>query len=631
MRELARIRDFRLLFAGLLATMVGDELLTLMLAVWVAKLTGSDSAAGITFGCEVIAYAISPLIAWPADRFRRRPLIITVNVGTAAILIPLLTVPHNGRIWVIYAVAVAYGAASVIASAASQALIGLIVPAESTPDAYGALQTAQQSLRVLVPLLGIAIYTRMGPTVVVVMTVVSLLASAAAVAAIRASEARPEPAGQSWLAELTAGARNLAADRVMSRITVGNSSAMLAAGAFAVLGFAVVTDGLGKPAGFLSVLISVQAGTAIAAATVSARIVKRLGEIAATSVAFAIAGAGLVLTVFPTLAMVLTAYALAGFAVPLGGVSAYSAAQRCIPGQAFARTMVTFASAVALPQAIGIPAAAAVLPIVGFRPLVLICFAIMMLASAYTWRGRALTRPSREATPAEVSTATDETTQPGRPAVPAPALARRRPPSQLDIGRVLVGSRAVRVSPGNIRTLNDELRAIARAAARSGTPIHIGINAGSLDKRLLARYGRATAEALVESALVESALCECSPFEEHGFTDIKIPVRHHDPVLVIKARRRLAEGIGDTIWVPLPAPSAGEVKVGIAALEPAGRRERGPETVSCSSCGRAQADVYALAEQVTAALEGFTAPLRVAVGDIFRLPRVEAVLAGAQR
>jgi MFS family permease len=438
MRELARIRDFRLLFAGLLASIVGDLLLTLMLAVWVARLTGSDGAAGITLGCEVIAYAISPLIASPVDRFRRRPLVIAANVATAAILVPLLTVHLHGRIWVIYAVAVAYGVSSVIASAASQGLIGLIVPAAATPDAYGALQTAQQSLRVVVPVLGIAIYTRMGPTVVVVMTVASLLISAVAIAAIRTPEKKPEPTERRWITGMTAGARHLASDRVLSRITVGNSSAMLAAGAFAVLGFAVVTDGLGKPAGFLSVLISVQAGTAIVAATMSARIVKRLGEIAATSVAFALAGIGMFLTVFPSLAVVITAYAVAGFAVPLGGVSAYSAAQRRIPAPVFARTMVTFTSAVALPQAIGIPAAAAVLGIVGFRPLILTCFAIVMLASAYMWRGRALTRPSGEATQAETLAA--DTPAAETPSTQLSAGARQEDQPHVTVGTGRVGA-----------------------------------------------------------------------------------------------------------------------------------------------------------------------------------------------
>ncbi|NUT01922.1 MAG: flavodoxin-dependent (E)-4-hydroxy-3-methylbut-2-enyl-diphosphate synthase [Hamadaea sp.] len=203
------------------------------------------------------------------------------------------------------------------------------------------------------------------------------------------------------------------------------------------------------------------------------------------------------------------------------------------------------------------------------------------------------------------------------------------------------GCAAVRVNPGNIRQFDDKVKEIAKAASEAGVPIRIGVNAGSLDKRLLEKYGKATAE-----ALVESALWECSLFEEHGFRDIKISVKHNDPVVMIRAYRQLAEqcdyplhlgvteagpafqgtiksavafgallaeGIGDTIRVSLSAPPVEEVKVGHAILESLGLKERGLEIVSCPSCGRAQVDVYTLAEQVTAALEGFPAPLRVAV------------------
>ncbi|GAA4948068.1 flavodoxin-dependent (E)-4-hydroxy-3-methylbut-2-enyl-diphosphate synthase [Actinoplanes utahensis] len=203
------------------------------------------------------------------------------------------------------------------------------------------------------------------------------------------------------------------------------------------------------------------------------------------------------------------------------------------------------------------------------------------------------------------------------------------------------GCAAVRVNPGNIRQFDDKVKEIAKAASAAGTPIRIGVNAGSLDKRLLEKYGKATAE-----ALVESALWECSLFEEHGFRDIKISVKHNDPVVMIRAYRQLAEqcdyplhlgvteagpafqgtiksavafgallaeGIGDTIRVSLSAPPVEEIKVGNQILESLGLRERGLEIVSCPSCGRAQVDVYTLAEQVTAALDGFPVPLRVAV------------------
>src|SRR3954466_16070050 len=203
------------------------------------------------------------------------------------------------------------------------------------------------------------------------------------------------------------------------------------------------------------------------------------------------------------------------------------------------------------------------------------------------------------------------------------------------------GCAAVRVNPGNIRAFDDKVKEIADAANAAKVPIRIGVNAGSLDKRLLAKYGKATPE-----ALVESALWECSLFEEHGFRDIKISVKHNDPVIMVRAYELLSEacdyplhlgvteagpafqgtiksavafgallsrGIGDTIRVSLSAPPVEEVKVGMSILESLGLRERRLEIVSCPSCGRAQVDVYKLANEVTAGLEGMTVPLRVAV------------------
>src|ERR1044072_6070695 len=152
------------------------------------------------------------------------------------------------------------------------------------------------------------------------------------------------------------------------------------------------------------------------------------------------------------------------------------------------------------------------------------------------------------------------------------------------------GCAAVRVNPGNIKQFDDKVKEIARAAKDAGTPIRIGVNAGSLDPRLLAKYGKATPE-----ALVESALWECSLFEEHDFRDIKISVKHNDPVVMVRAYELLAaqcdyplhlgvteagpafqgtiksavafgallaEGIGDTIRVSLSAPPVGAARGG---------------------------------------------------------------------
>ena len=202
---------------------------------------------------------------------------------------------------------------------------------------------------------------------------------------------------------------------------------------------------------------------------------------------------------------------------------------------------------------------------------------------------------------------------------------RRHPlPAEVRLRRDRGGLRRGPGQPGQHPQFDDKVKEIAAAATDRGTPIRIGVNAGSLDERLLEKYGKATPEALVESALWEAGL-----FEEHGFHDIKISVKHNDPVVMVHAYGLLAEqcdyplhlgvteagpafqgtiksavafgallrqGIGDTIRVSLSAPPVEEIKVGIQILESLNLRPRRLEIVSCPSCGRAQVDVYKLAD-----------------------------------
>ncbi|MDN5683968.1 MAG: flavodoxin-dependent (E)-4-hydroxy-3-methylbut-2-enyl-diphosphate synthase [Corynebacterium sp.] len=231
-----------------------------------------------------------------------------------------------------------------------------------------------------------------------------------------------------------------------------------------------------------------------------------------------------------------------------------------------------------------------------------------------------------------------------------PAIAKKSPiPVIADIhfqpkyifAAIDAGCAAVRVNPGNIKEFDGRVKEVAKAAGDAGIPIRIGVNAGSLDKRIMEKYGKATPEALVESALWEASL-----FEEHGFGDLKISVKHNDPVIMVEAYRQLAaqsdyplhlgvteagpafqgtiksavafgallaEGIGDTIRTSLSADPVEEIKVGDQILQSMNLRPRKLEIVSCPSCGRAQVDVYSLAERVTAGLEGMEVPLRVAV------------------
>jgi len=204
------------------------------------------------------------------------------------------------------------------------------------------------------------------------------------------------------------------------------------------------------------------------------------------------------------------------------------------------------------------------------------------------------------------------------------------------------GIHGLRINPGNIK-YQDKVRLIAREAKDRGVPIRIGVNAGSLEKELLAKHGRPTPEALVESAMSEVRI-----LEDEDFSDIKISVKHSDPREMIEAYRLLAErcdyplhlgvteagpmpaggvksavgigtllaeGIGDTIRVSLTDDPVEEVKVGNWILRSLGLKELGLDLVACPSCGRAEVDVLGLTKQVNEALEreGITEPMRVAV------------------
>src|SRR5712692_7062836 len=186
------------------------------------------------------------------------------------------------------------------------------------------------------------------------------------------------------------------------------------------------------------------------------------------------------------------------------------------------------------------------------------------------------------------------------------------------------GIHGLRINPGNIK-YQDKVRLIAREAKARGVPIRIGVNAGSLEKDLLAKYGRPTPEALVESALNEARI-----LEDEDFTDIKISVKHSNPAVMIEAYRLLAaggiksavgigallaEGIGDTIRVSLTDDPVEEVKAGTWILQSLGLRKRGLDLVACPSCGRAEVNVLKLTREVNEGLEAahITAPVRVAV------------------
>lgn len=202
------------------------------------------------------------------------------------------------------------------------------------------------------------------------------------------------------------------------------------------------------------------------------------------------------------------------------------------------------------------------------------------------------------------------------------------------------GIDALRLNPGNIGGA-ENVRRVAEAAKAHGIPIRIGVNAGSLDKRLLEKHGGVTAEALVESALEHVRL-----LEEQDFHDMKISLKAHDVPLTLAAYRLmsercdyplhlgiteagtvrsgivksavgigalLAEGIGDTLRVSLTGDPVVEVRVAREILKALGLRDFGPTLISCPTCGRTAIDLPSIAERVEERLSGIAQPIHVAV------------------
>jgi len=227
------------------------------------------------------------------------------------------------------------------------------------------------------------------------------------------------------------------------------------------------------------------------------------------------------------------------------------------------------------------------------------------------------------------------------PRSPVPIIADIHFQYRLALAALEAGVAGLRLNPGNIRKA-EHIKAVAVVAAERGVPIRVGVNAGSLDKDLLAKYGAPVPEALVESALHEIRL-----LEEVDFTDIKISVKHsHVPSMVDSYRllsetidyplhlgvteagpppaglmksvagiaTLLLEGIGDTIRFSLTADPVEEAEAGRRLLEQLGLRERlGLDLIACPSCGRAEVDVIAVVKEAQAVLEAENLPIQVAV------------------
>lgn len=385
--------DFRLLFIGTAASLIGDSLMFLTLAIWVKDLTGSDGAAGMTMLFLGAPVLLAPLAGMLVDRVRFRPFLICANLGNAVALLPLAFVSGVDDVWLIYLTAVLLGLGSVLDNPALNGLRKLLLPEKLLAEANGATQTVQQGLRLVGPIAGAGIYLAFGGLAVALVDAASFLVAAGAIALLRVRQPRRETVASHWFAELTAGFRFIGGDVVLRRAVAGLFLVASSVGAVEVIGFALTDAGLGREPEFVSVIVTAMGVGGLTGGILAARIVNRVGELAAQSAAMLAIAVCFAVWAVPTLTGVLAAAVLLGLALPVLIVADNTLIQKRSPENLIGRISAASDVCFMVPQMASLATGAVLVTVVDYRVLLAVMAGVMCVAGGVAFFGRDLTAP----------------------------------------------------------------------------------------------------------------------------------------------------------------------------------------------------------------------------------------------
>lgn len=407
---------FRLLFAGLAVSMVGDSLMLLVFAIWIKTLTDSNGAAGLVLLCVAVPAAASPLGGWVVDRVRRRHFLVCANAASALMLTPLFAV-HDDRadVWMIYMVAVLYGVSSVTIAAALNGLLKELLGDEELAAANSMLQTVKEGLRLGGPLVGAVLFAAVGGAAIAAIDAGSFVLAASVIAAMRLRERRPYGTRPVWREEVLAGLRHLLTEPVLRRAMTAGAMAFLVIGLVESVGFAIVDQGLHRAPAFIGVLASAQGAGCIAGGVAAAVIIRTLGELAATAMGLSAFGSGCALCIPATLLTVMAGKALAGFGIALATVALTTVIQRRTPEPLVGRASTAMESLTSGPQTLSLAAGAVLISLVDYRVLLVTIVAGMLPAAGYLWHGRRLTSPRQQVRIIAAGMASPRTSRSSRP------------------------------------------------------------------------------------------------------------------------------------------------------------------------------------------------------------------------
>ncbi|MFF1730042.1 MFS transporter [Streptomyces sp. NPDC058247] len=359
----------RMLLTGIVVSGFGTSAMWLASGIWVKDLTGSDSLAAL---CAFALWAptlAGPLLGTVADRTRRRPLLVAANLGLGLLLLSLLAVGSAGRLWILFAVLVVYGACGVVTDAAEAALVPAVVGRHALGDFNGLRMTADEGMKLVAPLAGAGLFAVYGGGGVALLDATSFAAAAGLYARLRVREPAPaRPATGVW-ARTVEGVRALWRQERLRPLVLAAAATMLLAGLNGATLYAVVDGGLGRSPSYAGVLYAVQGAGSVVAGLVAGRLLRRVGERRFAAAGIALFAAGTGLRAIPYDAVALGCSAAIGMGLPCVLIAALTAVQRETPDALVGRTVATVNTLMFAPNAVALAMGAGLVAVVDHRVL----------------------------------------------------------------------------------------------------------------------------------------------------------------------------------------------------------------------------------------------------------------------
>ncbi|MER8223434.1 MFS transporter [Streptomyces sp. NPDC094143] len=375
-----RDRDAGLYLCGVVVSGFGTSALWLACGVWVKDLTGSDGLAALCLLAMWLPTLAGPLLGTLADRGRRKPLLIGVNLLLGGLLLTLVGIDAPGELWLLYAVLFVYGAAGVVHDAAESALVATAVDPSLLGDFNGLRMTAAEGMKLLAPLAGAGLYTAYGGAGVALLDAATFVLATGVYALLRVREERPAPPHGGTRRRTAEGIRHLWAHPVLRPLVLAGGATMLLAGLNGAMVYAVV-DGLGHSPAYAGVLYAVQGAGSVAAGLLSGPALRRLEARCFAAYGIALLALAVALRAVPSDPVALVCSAAVGAGLPAVLIAALTSVQRETPGPLLGRVTATAHTLVYAPNVAGLAAGAALVELVSHRP-VLVCLGAALLGTA---------------------------------------------------------------------------------------------------------------------------------------------------------------------------------------------------------------------------------------------------------